>query len=354
MISIKNSPLYLDNASTTKIDDRVLSEMMPFFNENFGNPSANNFHSIKPKEAIEKSRQKVSKLLNCESSQIIFNSGSTEGINTVLKSLFFESIGSGKNHLIVSGIEHKAVIETSKYLETIGCKVTYLKIDKSGVVDLEHLYNSITSKTFLISVMLANNETGVIQPLSEVISFAHSKGVPVFTDATQGVGKIKINLKKLDVDYLCLSAHKINGPKGVGALFVKNKESISPLLHGGGQENGLRGGTYNVAGIVGLGKASEIALKEFEDRINYYKLERKKLLEKFINSSGIENFKSTKKLPNIISITLYTNNEDFLNINRDLFSASTGSACSASIIEDSHVLSLIPGIDPKKVIRISL
>lgn len=354
MISIKNSPLYLDNASTTKIDDRVLSEMMPYFNENFGNPSANNFHSIKPKEAIEKSRQRVSELLNCESSQIIFNSGSTEGINTVLKSLFFESIGTGKNHLIVSSIEHKAVLEVADYLETLGCKVTYLKVDKSGVVDLEHLYNSITSKTFLISVMLANNETGVIQPLSEVISFAHSKGVPVFTDATQGVGKIKINLKKLDVDYLCLSAHKINGPKGVGALFVKNKESISPLLHGGGQENGLRGGTYNVTGIVGLGKASEIALKEFEDRIKYYKLERKKLLEKFINSSGIENFKSTKKLPNIISVTLYQNNEDFLNINRDLFSASTGSACSASIIEDSHVLSLIPGIDPKKVIRFSL
>lgn len=354
MISIKNSPLYLDNASTTKIDDRVLSEMMPYFNENFGNPSANNFHSIKPKVAIEKSRQRVSELLNCESSQIIFNSGSTEGINTVLKSLFFESIGSGKNHLIVSSIEHKAVLEVADYLVTIGCEVTRIGVDQNGVVDLEHLYNSITSKTFLISVMLANNETGVIQPLSKVISFAHSKGVPVFTDATQGVGKIKINLKKLDVDYLCLSAHKINGPKGVGALFVKNKETISPLLHGGGQENGLRGGTYNVTGIVGLGKASEIALKEFEDRINYYKLERKKLLEKFINSNGVENFKSTKKLPNIISVTLYKNNEDFLNINRDLFSASTGSACSASIIEDSHVLSLIPGIDPKKVIRFSL
>ena len=355
MISIKNSPLYLDNASTTKIDDRVLNEMMPYFNENFGNPSANNFHSIKPKEAIEKSRQRVSELLNCESSQIIFNSGSTEGINTVLKSLFFESIGSGKNHLIVSSIEHKAVLEVADYLVTIGCEVTKIGVDKNGVIDLNELSQSITSKTFLVCLMLVNNETGVIQPLDKVVSITKEKKIPVFSDATQAAGKLSIDVNKLDIDFLCLSAHKINGPKGVGALYAKDLSSLQPLIHGGSQEKSKRGGTYNVPGIVGLGMASEIALRELDSRILYYKNMKEKLLAEVIGDDGVENFQESPKIENIISLTLVHHlNEEYLSINRNKFSASAGSACNAEVIQDSHVLKSIPGIEPKKIIRISL
>lgn len=356
MISIKNSPIYLDNASTTKIDDRVLSEMMPYFSENFGNPSANNFHSIKPREAIEKSRERVSKLLNCESSQIIFNSGSTEGINTVLKSLFFESIGSGKNHLIVSSIEHKAVLEVADYLMTIGCEVTRIGVDESGVVDLNKLSQSITNNTFLVCVMLVNNETGVIQPLDKVVSISKEKKIPVFADATQAIGKLSIDVNELDVDYMCLSAHKINGPKGVGALYAKNLNSLQPLIHGGSQEKYKRGGTYNVPGIVGLGIASEIALREMDSRILYYKNMKEKIFAEVIGNDGIENFINSPKVDNIISVSLVTNdsNEEYLIKHSNRFSAATGSACSAEIIQDSHVLKAIAKINPKKIIRISL
>ena len=355
MISIKNSPIYLDNASTTKIDDRVLNEMMPYFNEKFGNPSANNFHSIEPREAIEKSRERVSELLNCKASQIIFNSGSTEGINTVLKSLFFESIGSEKNHLIVSSIEHKAVLEVADYLVTIGCEVTKIGVDESGVIDISELSHSITNKTFLVCVMLVNNETGVIQPLDKVVSISKEKKIPVFSDATQAAGKLSIDVNKLDIDFMCLSAHKINGPKGVGALYAKDLSSLQPLIHGGSQEKSKRGGTYNVPGIVGLGMASEIALRELDSRILYYKKMKEKILAEVIGDDGVENFNNVPKVDNILSITLLKEkNEDYLSKQRNKFTASTGSACTAEIFQDSHVLKAIPGLEPKNIIRISI
>ena len=350
-----NGPLYLDNASTTPIDDRVYEEMKPYFKTHFGNPSSKNHHSLEPQKAIKKSRERISELIGSIPNQIIFNSGSTEGINHVLKALFFSSIQSGKNHLVISSIEHKAVIETANYLNSIGCEVTKVGVDKNGVIDLEILSKSLTDKTFLVCVMLVNNETGVVQPVSEVISLAKSKKIPVFSDATQAIGKLKVNVVDLDVDYLCFNSHKINGPKGVGALYIKYPSRLTPLIHGGGQEDGQRGGTYNVPGIVGFGKVADILVNEMTTNIKNYKKEKSFIINDLIGKDGKENFTSVNKVPNIISMTLFNyENEDYLLRNKTRFSASIGSACSAKIIQESHVLEAIPGINPKKVIRISL
>jgi cysteine desulfurase len=351
----KKLPIYLDNASTTPVHDDVLLEMLPYFKEKFGNPSAMNLHSLEPKSAINHARTQVSKLLNCNDDQIIFNSGSTESINHVLKSSFFSGFQAGKNQLVVSAIEHKAVLEVADYLKTIGCKVTKVGVDSNGVIDLEELSQSLTDKTFLVCVMLVNNETGVIQPLNEVVYISKEKGIPVFTDATPAVGKMEVDVTDLGVDYLCLSAHKISGPKGVGALYCQNPNLLEPLLHGGSQEKSKRGGTYNVPGIVGLGKASEIALRELESRISFYKKKKEKILAEVIGADAVENFQDSPKVENIMSLTLKNEeNEEYLSKQRNRFSASTGSACTAEIIQDSHVLRAIPGVEPKKVIRISI
>lgn len=351
----KHLPIYLDNASTTPMNDEVLNEMLPYFKEIFGNPSANNLHSLDPKTAIEKARSQVGELLNCDPTHIIFNSGSTEGINHVLKSSFFTALQQGKNHLIISSIEHKAVIEVANYLETIGCEVTKVGVDSNCIINLEELSQSLTEKTFLVCVMLVNNETGVIQPIDQIVEISKERGIPVFTDATQAIGKLNTDINSLNVDFLCLSAHKIYGPKGVGALYVKNKKALEPLLHGGSQEDSKRGGTHNVPGIVGLGKASEIALRDLNSRISFYKKEKERILTEIIGFEGTENFRYSLKVNNIISITLKDEqNEEYLNKKRNKFSASTGSACTAEIVQDSHVLKAIPGVEPKKVIRISL
>ena len=351
----KKFPIYLDNASTTPVHEDVLLEMLPYFKEKFGNPSAMNLHSLEPKSAINHARTQVSKLLNCKDDQIIFNSGSTESINHVLKSSFFSGFQNGKNQLVVSAIEHKAVLEVATYLETMGCQVTRVGADSNGVIDLEELSQSLSDKTLLVCVMLVNNETGVIQPVNEVVSISKEKGIPVFTDATQAVGKMEVDVTDLGVDYLCLSAHKISGPKGVGALYCQNPDSLEPLIHGGSQEKSKRGGTYNVPGIVGLGKASEIALRELDSRLTFYKKMKEKVLAEVICNDGVENFLSSPKVENIISLTLKDEeNEEYLSKQRNKFSASTGSACTAEIVQDSHVLRAIPGIEPKKVIRISI
>lgn len=355
MSSDQVPPIYFDNASTTPVDKEVLHEMTPYFLEKFGNPSASNFYAYDPKNAIEAARSHVAKLINSNPKNIIFNSGSTEGINHVIKSSFFDGIQNGKNHLIISSIEHKAVLEVADYIVTIGGRVTKINVKSDGIIDLQHLSESISDKTFLVCIMLVNNETGVIQPLKDVVSIAREKKVSVFTDATQAVGKIQVNVTELDVDYLCMSAHKFYGPKGVGALYLKKSNSLTPLLHGGSQENGQRGGTYNVPGIVGLGKASELVFHELDSRIANYKKTKNEILMNIIGNDGIENFTDSLKVDNIISISLTDyENDEYLIKKSHKFSASTGSACSAEVVQDSHVLRSIPGIEPKKVIRISI
>lgn len=348
-------PLYLDNASTTPMDKRVFEAMKPYFQLHFGNPSASNQHAVIPKKAIETARLSVADLVGGSKDQIVFNSGSTESINHVLKSSFFSGLQTGKNHLVVSAIEHKAVLEVADYLESMGCRITRVGVNDNGVIDLKELSQSLTDKTFLVCVMLVNNETGVIQPVEEVVSISNQKGIPVFTDATQAVGKMYVDVTDLGVNYLCLSAHKIGGPKGVGALYLKNPDSLEPLIHGGSQEKSKRGGTYNVPGIVGLGKAAEIALRELDSRISFYKKKKEKVLAEVIGDDAVENFLNSLKVDNIVSLTLKDEeNEEYLSKQRNKFSASTGSACTAEIVQDSHVLRAIPGIEPKKVIRISI
>lgn len=346
---------YLDNASTTKVDSRVLNEMLPYFTTMFANASSNHKFGNLSKEAIEKSRLKVSELINCCPKELIFTSGSTEAINLALKG-FVESNDDKGNHIITVKTEHKAVLSTCEYLETKGYETTYLDVDENGIISIEELRNCIKDNTCLIVVMYVNNETGVIQPIKEIGKLARELGVTFFCDATQAIGKLPVDVEFDNIDMLCFSGHKINGPKGIGVLFKKHSINLTPLIHGGNQEWGLRSGTYNTPAIVGLGKACEIANIELEENIKKI-LHKKAVIEEYYeaNNIGKVNFKYVKKAPHIISITLNDYEaEEYLIIKSKEFIASTGSACNSEVIEASHVLKAINIEFPKKVIRISI
>lgn len=347
------SPKYLDNASTTPVDPRVLKEMLPYFSDFFGNASSQHEFGYKAKRAIEKSREQVANLINCFEDEIIFTSGATESINLALKG-YVEANAYKGNHIITVKTEHKAVLNTCEYLETKGIEVTYLDVDKNGLIDLDELESNITKKTILISVMWVNNETGVIQPIKRIGEIAHSNNICFFTDATQAVGKIKVDLQENLIDMLCFSGHKLNGPKGIGVLFKKPEVSLTPLIHGGGQEKGLRGGTYNSPLIVGLGKACELVNDEFEENLKNLLSQANKFSDYFEdNKIGEINFKNVPTAPHILSITLFNYEaEEFLIIKSKEFLASTGSACNAELIEPSHVLSELFD-DPNIIVRIS-
>jgi cysteine desulfurase len=355
MIEKENTPLYYDNAATTKVDARVLEEMLPYFTKFFGNASSQHEFGKIAKKAIEDARAQVANLLSCFEDEIIFTSGATESINLAIKG-YIEANAHKGNHIITVKTEHKAVLSTCEYLESKGNEVTYLDVDNNGLIDLEDLKRSINGNTILISIMWVNNETGVIQPIKEIGEIARSTNVAFFTDATQAVGKIKVNPQEFNVDMLCFSGHKMNGPKGIGVLYKKPEIEITPLLHGGGQEQGLRGGTYNSPLIVGLGKACELAQKEFDDNILARNSQKKKL-ESYFEEKGIGkiNFKQVDTAPHILSITL--NNfeaDEFLMMKSKEFLASTGSACNASIIEESYVLKEIKIPKMKNIIRFSI
>ncbi len=325
--------IYLDNASTTKPADEVISEMNLYLKEFYGNPSSNHRFGQLISEKIEFSRQEVADLLKCNSSEIYFNSGATEGINTVLRGYVENNINKG-NHLITSKVEHKAVLETCAYLENIGVEITYLDVDNNGLIDLDQLISSIRDNTLLVSIIWFNNETGVIQSLERISKIVANTNVKLFVDATQVVGKTDFNVKKLNIDMLCLSAHKFYGPKGVGALYVKNGIKISSLLYGGGQERNFRSGTTNVPGIIGLGKACEI-VKKNNNVIEIKRYLEKKLLMHF----------DCKIIGKDVSRSDYITNVIIKDIDADVIIGklqktiiSTGSACTSRIIEPSHVL----------------
>ena len=349
-----NNLNYFDNASTTKVDDRVVAEMLPYFTEYFGNASSNHSYGKKAKDAIENARIQVSNIINCDSNQITFTSGATESINLGIKG-YVEANSNKGNHIITVKTEHKAVLATCEYLETKGYEVTYLDVDENGLLNLEELANSVSENTLLICVMYVNNEIGVIQPIKEIGHIARDKNIAFFCDATQAVGKVEVDVEEDHIDMLCFSGHKFNGPKGIGVLYKKSNIEITPLLHGGGQEKGLRGGTYNTPLIVGIGKACELAFNELEKNIKLMLKKQKELQLYYENNNiGIINFKETKRAPHIISIKL--NNfeaEEYLMIKAREFAASTGSACNAEIIETSHVLRAT-GITNKQTIRISI
>jgi cysteine desulfurase len=345
--------VYLDNASTTKVDKRVMEVMLPYFDEIYGNASSNHSFGKMAKTAIENARHQTAAVINANSEEIIFTSGATESINLALKGYLEANFEKG-NHIITVKTEHKAVLATCEYLEERGIEVTYLDVDKHGFISLENLRKAIRPDTALISIMYINNETGVIQPIEQIGKIARENNIVFFCDATQAVGKIPVNVIEDKIDMLCFSGHKLNGPKGIGVLYKRKDINLIPLLHGGGQENGLRAGTYNTPLIVGLGKACELVANEFTQK-NRQIISERKVFEDAIeeNKIGFVCFKDSKRAPHISCIQL--NNEEaekFLLLNSEKFIASNGSACNAALIEVSHVYKEIFE-EPHKIIRIS-
>jgi cysteine desulfurase len=333
---------YLDNAATTPVDPRVVQKMTPYFTEIFGNASSNHMYGKQAKRAVEEARIQVASIINAEPSEIYFTSGSTESINWALKG-YLEANPDKGNHIITVKTEHKAVLNTCEYLETKGYEVTYLDVDQNGLISLEELINSITPKTSMICVMYVNNEIGVIQDIPKIGKIARSQNIIFFCDATQATGKVPVDIVKDNIDLLCFSGHKMNGPKGIGALYIKKNININPLIHGGGQEKGLRGGTYNTPLIVGFGEACRLAKDEFELRLEKLYNKRRELIDHYEgNRIGVINFKDARTAPHILSITLHNQDaEDYLLLNLQEFVASTGSACSSGIVEVSHVINAL-------------
>ena len=320
------------------MDKRVIDEMLPYFIEFYGNASSNHSFGVSAKKSIEKARAQVAELINCNPDEIIFTSGATESINLALKG-YTESKFCRGNHIITAKTEHKAVLSTCEYLETKGYEVTYLDVNKNGLISINKLENSIKENTSLIVIMYVNNETGVIQPIKEIGEIAKDNNITFFCDATQAMGKLKVDIEKDCIDMLCFSGHKLNGPKGIGVLFKRKKIEIVPLIHGGGQENGLRAGTYNTPLIVGLGKACEIVKNEmlennilFKD-LNYY---LKNSIRKFTSFKEISHTKF--RVNNIINLIIPNLDSDVFISKYRLLALSNGSACNSEIIEESHVI----------------
>lgn len=352
--------IYLDNNSTTKIEKEVLEEMIPYYNDLFGN-SASRTHKFgwDANDAVKLARKRVSELINSKTDEIIFTSGSTEGINFLIKGIYDQYSDKG-NHIVTVKTEHKAVLDVCSYLEKKGADITYLNVNQNGLIDLDELKKSITEKTILISIMYANNETGVIQDINKIGKIAKDNNVFFMTDATQAVGKISVNVVEDNIDLLTLSAHKLNGPKGVGAVYIKRqfpKIKITPLFHGGGHEKGYRSGTVNVPGIVGLGKASEIAKNNLFEYEEILKL-RNQLEEELYKIDGTTLIgDKNNRLPNTINISIDGVDAEALIIKiRDEFAISSGSACTSAEVFPSHVIMAMYNDNDKAYssIRISL
>jgi cysteine desulfurase len=333
--------VYLDYAATTPTDPEVLKAMQPYFFDKFGNPSSIHSFGQEAKKGIEDSREKVAAFLGANLSEVVFTSGGTESNNFALQGVAYAMEKKG-NHIITTAIEHHAIIEPCKFLERKGFKVTFVGVDKYGLVDPEDIKKAVTDKTILISVMHANNEIGTMQPIREIGNIAREKGICFHTDAVQTVGHIPINVDDLNVDLLSLSAHKFYGPKGVGALYIRKTTRIERFLHGGDQERNRRASTYNTPGIVGLGKAIELCQEKMKQereiqtklRDRLIKTIQRKIPHTYLNGHPIQ------RLPNNVNISIeYIEGESIL-LNLDMLgiAASTGSACTSSSLEPSHVL----------------
>jgi cysteine desulfurase len=340
--------IYLDYNSTTPVDPRVLEAMLPYFSEKFGN-AASKTHAFGwvVEAAVENAREQIAKLINATPSEIVFTSGATESINLAIKGVWEMYLSSNeKNHIVTVSTEHKAVLDTCKALEKKGAQITYLPVNREGLINLEQLRESITPKTILVAVMYANNETGVIHPLKEIAQIVHEKKCLLFSDATQAVGKIPVDVQSAQIDLLCFSSHKIYGPKGVGALFVRRKNprvNLIPQIHGGGHERGLRSGTLNVPAIVGFGKASEIAEKEMNNDAHRISLLRDELEKNLLTLgnvfvNGVSKHTQVFRLPNVTNLCFKGIKADTLIAKIPDIAVSTGSACTSAIPEPSHVL----------------
>jgi len=332
--------IYLDFNATTPVDNRVLKTMLPYFTENFGNASSDHVFGWDANEAVEFAREQIGNLINAKATGITFTSGATEAANLALFG-FCKANSSKGNHIISCKTEHKAVLDTLKALEQQGFKVTYLEVDAQGNIDLKELEKAITSETILVSLMLANNETGLIHPMQEIEKIVHAKGAKLMSDITQAVGKIPVDLKELNLDIAIFSSHKIYGPKGVGALYInkKNNFEIDPFVFGGGQEKGMRPGTLNVPGIVGFGKAAEIAAAEMkEESIRISKL-RNGLEKQLAELEEVQvNSKNSNRLPNTTNISFQNIDGNMMLRKLSNLAISRGSACTSNTINPSHVL----------------
>jgi cysteine desulfurase len=351
-------PIYMDYHSTTPVDPRVVEAMLPSFREKFGNAASRNHpFGWDAEKLVENARAQIAHALHADPKEIVFTSGATEANNLALKGVV-ETYREKGNHFITQVTEHKSVLDTAKYLEKQGVLVSYLPVDRYGLVDLDELKKAITDKTILISIMAANNEIGTIQPIEEIGKIAKSKGILFHVDAAQAVGKISIDVEKMGIDLLAFTAHKMYGPKGIGALYVRKKNPrvrLSPLVHGGGHEGGLRSGTLNVPAIVGFGKACEIAEKERAEEASRLLRLRKRLFEAITSKLDDVSLNGhpEKRLPGNLNLSFpFVEGESLLMGISEEVAVSSGSACSSASVEPSYVLKSL-GI-PKELVHASI
>ena len=343
--------IYMDYAATTPVDKEVLKEMIPYFDKYYGNASSIHFFGKKAFNAVENAREQIAGLINSDSDEIIFTAGGTESDNIAIKGVAYKNNnkkGSKGYNIITSAIEHPAVLETCKHLEKQGFTVKYLSVDKYGFIDPAELEKSISKDTFLITIMFANNEIGTIEPIQEIGKIAKSHDVLLHTDAVQAICKVPIDVNKLNIDLLSISSHKIYGPKGVGALFIRKGTKLQTVTHGGGQEKGFRSSTHNSPGIVGLGKACELGKTRLEKDVAHMTNLRNLLIKEILNiEQSYLNGHPKKRLANNAHFRFTAVEGESLNLMLDNkgIAAATGSACSSKKLQASHVLLAI-GLDP--------
>ncbi|MCD7781224.1 MAG: cysteine desulfurase NifS [Methanosphaera sp.] len=346
--------MYMDNSATTAVYPEVLEEMLPYFNEEYGNASTLYRLGVNAKKALNKAREQVATLINADPSEITFTSGGTESDNFAIKGIALKEYKNRteenpRNHIITSSIEHPAVLETCRFLEKYGYEVTYLPVDETGIISLEDLENAIKDSTILISIMHSNNEIGTIQPTKEIGRIAHEHGILFHSDAVQSVGKIPVDVVDQNIDILSLSGHKINGPKGIGAIYIKKGVQIETFIHGGGQEDGVRSGTENIPGIVGLGKAAQIAYENLDEHAKHDQEIRDALIEGVTSQikDSYVNGSIEHRLPNNVHFRFsgIEGESLILKLDDEKIDGATGSACSTHDLKGSHVLAAL-GIKP--------
>ncbi len=344
--------VYLDNNATTSVLPEVLTAMQPYFGEHFGNASSIHHHGQETRAAVERARESLASLVGCRASEIVFTSGGTEGDNLAIFGLVNFGLGNSGQHVITSAIEHHAVLNSCKHLEAVGCEVTYVPVDGRGQVDPDDVRRALRPNTRLITIMMANNETGVLQPVEEIGKVAADADAYFHTDAVQAAGKVVIDVRRIGCDLLSISGHKMHAPQGVGALYVKKGTGLRPMLHGGSHERSRRAGTENVPGIVALGKAAELARKAFArgdlDRMSGLRDRLEQTILGEVEATGV-NGQSAPRVPNTTSVHFDGSDGEALVIALDLkgLAVSTGAACSSGAIEPSHVL-IAMGLRPEQ------
>ena len=333
---------YMDYSATTYVKPEVLDAMMPFFTEKFGNPSSFYGISRETKMAVDNARAQVAKAINCDPNEVYFTGGGSEADNWAIKGIATAHMKKG-NHIITTKIEHHAVLHTCEFLEKFGFEVTYLDVNEEGFVDLKQLEEAITDKTILVSIMFANNEIGTIQPIKEIGAICREKKVLFHTDAVQAVGSVPVDVKEMNIDLLSLAGHKLYGPKGIGALYIRKGVRIDNLIHGGGQERGRRAGTENIPGVVGLGKAIELATENIEENRARLTVLRDKLIDGILERipyARLNGPRGDKRLPgnSNISFEFIEGESILLSLDFEGICASSGSACTSGSLDPSHVL----------------